>query len=109
MPSQITISGNNASRIFRIIGGITTANINALTIIDGQAGNGGAINVNSSGSILLVNNSTFNNNKATFEAGAIRLNANTATFSGCTFSNNTSGTFGSAISVIGAKTQLVTL
>lgn len=72
----LTISGNNAVRVFDITGIGTTVNINNLTIANGRATSGigddraGAAIRGTNNTTLNVNNTTFTNNVAGF-AGAI--------------------------------------
>lgn len=80
--SQLTISGNHASRVFEV--GSVTATIAGLTISNGYASTGGAI-VNSG--TLTIRNSTLSGNTASDAAGAID-NYGKLTISGCTLSGN---------------------
>lgn len=62
---SLTISGNDASRIF-VVGGVSTVTIQNLTLADGNAGaaaDGGALYVNP-GAIVTVSSSVFQDNSA---------------------------------------------
>ncbi len=97
----ITVSGNNASRIFRITGG--TVNLSWLTLTGGNststsipANTGGAID-NGGGTVHLSNSTLFGNSAATW-GGAIRnFGSSTLTVTNSTISGNSAGTSGGAI------------
>jgi predicted outer membrane repeat protein len=63
-----TISGSNAYRIFNITA--SNVELNNIVFVNGNSNFGGAIYVNK-GTILNINNVTFNNNTATYRGGAI--------------------------------------
>ncbi len=65
----ITVSGNNAVRVFSVNAG-TSVTLDSLTIAHGSAGNGGGINNNGS---LRVNNSTLSENSAVNGGGIYNL------------------------------------
>ncbi|MGB5048819.1 MAG: DUF11 domain-containing protein, partial [Caldilineaceae bacterium] len=91
----ITISGNNASRIFSISSsGVVT--LSHLTLLNGNAvnDNGGAIESNGD---LTIESSTLANNQATYAGGAIRVNTGTTRLYNSTISGNTSGTYGGGV------------
>ncbi|HEX8999218.1 MAG TPA: putative Ig domain-containing protein, partial [Blastocatellia bacterium] len=118
---SISVSGNNAMRVFMISGNVT-ANLNNLTITGGNAGAGGegggiwnlglltltnckitsnlagraggGISTNGSSSLTLIN-STVSNNQALDGAG-IFDNSRPFTFTNSTISNNTSSANGNA-------------
>ena len=86
----ITISGNNASRIFNVAAGMTVAVANlTFTQANGGTNSGGAIVVQT-GASLNVTNSTFTNNCA-YQGGAIQTVGGTGLLdiSDSTFSGNT--------------------
>jgi hypothetical protein len=121
---SLAISGNNASTVFSVNGGVTAA-ISGLTIENGNSGvgeggginNGGTLTVSNStlsgntsasnayggGAIyntgtLTVSNSTFSGNTTTSHSvGSGILNGGTVTVSNSTFSGNTSSVGGSGI------------
>ncbi len=98
--SGITVSGNNASRIFTITGSSTSVDLSALKLIGGNgvssvgSGNGGAIYIESAA--VRLSNSTLSGNSVTGNGGAIRSNA-TLTVTNSTFSGNTAAVTGGAI------------
>ena len=84
--SILTISGNNASRVFNVSGGVT-ASISGLTIANGLA-NAGASNSCSGGGCVA--------NAGSGGSGGGIYNAGTLTVSNCTISGNHTGAGGSA-------------
>ncbi|HJT65247.1 MAG TPA: Ig-like domain-containing protein [Pyrinomonadaceae bacterium] len=95
----ITISGNNASRVFHVNTG-RTVSIVGLTISGGSAANGGAI---LNDSVLTVVNSTLTGNAATNDGGAISSSATATglTLINTTISGNTAAGSGGGIIVLG--------
>jgi filamentous hemagglutinin family protein len=95
----VSISGNNASRIFNISNN-SIVNIDGLRINDGSVnGFGGGILVNT-GSTLNLSNSTLSNNLASgggLNGGGAIYNNGTTTISNSNFINNVSANFGAAI------------
>ena len=88
-PGLLTVSGNNASRVFNVTG--TNVTISGLTIANGQsAENGAGINAaGSPGSSLTVNNCVITNNSTTQEGAGIYSSPGvTLTVSNCTISGN---------------------
>ena len=83
---KITISGNNASRIFNITS-VNGSVFKNLDFINGSAECGGAINTTAG---VTYNNCNFSNNHSTAIGGAINTTY-TQTFNDCTFTNNVSG------------------
>jgi hypothetical protein len=92
---QVTVSGNNASRVFHL-SNRSTVEINSLTISAGNAGssNGGGIYIEQE-STLFVNNSTFFGNLG-YNGGGI-YTYGTVTVKNSTFSSNSTNTFGGGI------------
>src|SRR5262249_48666739 len=83
----LSISGNNASRIFNLSGGITVG-ISDLTFQNGQSGGGGAIT--DSANSLTLDDCVFANNDSGGNGGAIfAIGAGTIFIDDCTFSANT--------------------
>jgi len=85
---QLTISGNNAVRVFNVSSG-GTLNLSGVTVANGNAvglDDGGGIAIR--GGTASVSNSTFTGNSARF-GGAIDLTPGTLTVSNSTFTNNT--------------------
>ncbi|MDM8565039.1 choice-of-anchor Q domain-containing protein [Candidatus Halobeggiatoa sp. HSG11] len=99
---KITISGNNAVRVFEIISGTVT--FNSLTIANGNVGtnNGGGIRMSGTPGInVTINNCTFTGNSAKHNAGIdVGTNGNTITVNNSTFVNNSAvGGRGAGLSV----------
>ncbi len=125
--AQVTVSGNNASRVFLVDSGAQVA-LSRLTVEAGQGGStsgqgGGIFNngtltlteVTVSGcsayiaggifnnSTLVLTDSTISGNSATNTGGGLINNYNTVTISNCTFTGNTA-VYGGAIENLGALT-----
>jgi len=99
-PDQLTVSGNNASRIFVVSG--PGATISGLTMTSGRPdssflGNGGAIYANASP--LVVQNSTFLGNDTLEDGGAIYVRDANLTVDECIFKGNHADEFGGAVVV----------
>jgi hypothetical protein len=88
--SLLTVSGNNASRVFDIQGSTTVVAISGLTISGGSAAdhNGGGGILNNSGT-LTVDASTLSGNTHTESGGAISNLFGTLTVTNSTLSDNT--------------------
>lgn len=115
---DITVSGNNAVRVFLVTAGVTS-NLSNLTVAHGHAGNGGGIynmgtlnaaNVTFSGNsagdgagalenygAASLTNVTFSGNSATNLAGAIHSYRGALTLTNVTFSGNSAGGEGGSI------------
>ncbi|WP_193195738.1 choice-of-anchor Q domain-containing protein [Nostoc sp. MG11] len=88
----LTVSGNNASRVFEISSGITV-DIEGLTIANGynsfvDTGGGGILNAGT----LTLNNSNISSNSVDYQGGGI-YNSGNLTVKNSTISNNNSGGF----------------
>ena len=114
----VTISGNNAFRVFNIGAGATVT-LSALTINNGNSSVGGGIYNNGTltvsnstlsgntasggggiwneGSTLTLNNSTLSSNTAGGAGGGITINGGTVSLNNSTLSGNTAGDFGGGI------------
>lgn len=92
--SGTIINGTGTNWIFHINSGLNVV-IQDLTIVNGNATYGGAIE-NDAGSALTVNNCTFTGNKAT-NGGAIGNHGDTLTVNNCTFTGNKANYGGGAI------------
>lgn len=90
--SLLTISGNNASRVFQINPGVNAA-IGGVTIAKGNSDFGGGI-LNNGGSLGIFN-STFNNNVASYGGGI--FNAGGMLVNGGTFNTNIGVGYGGGI------------
>ncbi len=87
--SVLTISGNKASRIFNSSGAPagTAINISGLTLSNGNAANGGAMQLGDES--LTLNQCVITGNSATIHGGALNASgASTVTANGCTFAGN---------------------
>ncbi|HKG98286.1 MAG TPA: Ig-like domain repeat protein, partial [Pyrinomonadaceae bacterium] len=102
--SQVTVSGNSASRVFNVSSG-KTVNIIGLTLSSGSATDGGAIL--NDGTLTIVS-STLSGNTATADGGAI---SNTATGSltliNTTISNNKANGSGGGVIVLGGTATII--
>jgi hypothetical protein len=94
--SILTVSGNNASRVFNVTG--TNVTISSLTIANGYSTNNGAgiYAAGSPGSIIAINDCVVTNNSTSLNGGGICDNSGvTMTISNCTISgNSTTGSGG---------------
>ena len=101
----ITISGNNASRVFNVNSG-KTAGIIGLTISGGNAANGGGI---LNDGILTVVNSTLTGNAATSDGAGIQLTATATsmTLINTTISGNLANGFGGGVDVLGGTATII--
>jgi hypothetical protein len=96
--ADITISGNEAVRVFNLVGGAAT--LDALTITNGFAGDfGGAVFIGSGGDVTILH-STLAGNLANASGGAI-FNDGTATIVNTTISGNTAQGTGGGIANTG--------
>jgi RTX calcium-binding nonapeptide repeat (4 copies) len=130
--ADITISGNNGSRIFVETGATTDLRLSSLTLTNGQSGaadggaifstggslsildttlqnnhgfSGGALRVGA-GCITTVTNSLFVGNSSTWDGGAVSAGSGTTTIVNSTFYGNSSSS-GSAISNVAGTTELL--
>ena len=91
----LSISGNNASRVFYINSGDVTATLDGIKIRDGntqgQTG-GGIVNMGT----LIISNSAVSGNTTSGDGGGV-LNAGTLTVSNSAISGNTAGGYGGGI------------
>ncbi|NNE66170.1 MAG: VCBS repeat-containing protein [Pyrinomonadaceae bacterium] len=103
MTKGLTISGNNASRIFTFT--TNTSTINNVTLVDGKPGG-----LNAGGAIrqllgtLTINNSTISGNNA-FDGGGIYSSGGTMTINNSTISGN-SGQSGSGLENNGSSSSI---
>ena len=103
LTNLITLSGNNASRIFSILND-ATAILDNLTLAHGDASYATLPTIEAAG--VTRNNAVFSNNAAiTLGGGAITVAAgSTLTTNACTFANNSSATYGGAIRLASGAT-----
>jgi hypothetical protein len=107
---ELTISGNNASRVFEVAKGKQVA-LSGLTISNGLAvaGSGGGILVDAGGAGLTVSNTILSGNSAANgSGGAIANFGGTLTVIGSTLSDNQANSSGGAIMSNGGGTLTVT-
>ncbi|MFN6465884.1 MAG: DUF4347 domain-containing protein [Nostoc sp. DedVER02] len=90
--SKLTVSGNNASKVFEILGVGTDAIVDGLTIANGN--NGGVLIDNNT--ILSLTNSTVSNNTASQNGGGI-VNSGVLSLTNSTVSGNTTSQNGGGI------------
>jgi len=98
--SNLTISGNNTSRVFNISGASTTVNIDGLTVANGQVSSeqGAGILVNTGSTLNLTNSVIANNNVITASSdGAGLANNGTATLTNAIVRNNNAADDGGGI------------
>ena len=93
--NKLTVSGNNASRVFDIEGG--NVSVNGLTIANGRAEHGAGIG-NYSGTLTL-SNCTLSGNTADLDGAGIGNYSGTLTLTNCAFDGNSAaaGTYGAGI------------
>ncbi len=91
----ITVSGNNASRVFRLTGG-STVNLSSLTIAHGNSASFGAGIFNDFGCTLWLSNCTVAANVSGNNGGGIANNGS-VTADNCTFSGNRAAFTGGGI------------
>jgi predicted outer membrane repeat protein len=118
--SSLAISGNDASRVFNVPGGVA-ASIHGVTIQNGRAADGGGIwnsgtltlnrvvvtsntatndgggIYNSTGGTLTLTDVTINGNTATADGGGMKVYSGTVTMTGVTVNGNTAGSLGGGI------------
>jgi hypothetical protein len=114
LPSGISISGNNASRILNISSG-SNVTLNHLTFLNGRedatspgsSGNSGAIQAN--GGQLNMTRCVVKGSYAKFSGGGLYLGDGiVANLDRCTISGNWGGSFGGGIYMLGAPTITIT-
>ncbi|CAN5295827.1 hypothetical protein BH11PLA2_BH11PLA2_28790 [soil metagenome] len=94
-PSTVTISGQNATRVFNINGpGNISVSISGVTIANGNAADGGGMEIDSE--TVTLTNVAFTGNSSANTGGAIHLNVASAavTATNTTFTNNSSASGG---------------
>ena len=98
--ADITVSGDDASRVFNVAGGAAT--LDALTITNGYANAGGGVFVGS-GATLDLANSTVSGNSAYISGGGL-YNSGTSTLTNSTISGNSADLSGGGLSNFGTAT-----
>jgi len=94
LPGGITISGNNASRVFRIDTAFG-ASMKGLTISGGLSDYGAGIR--NGGGVLYMTDCTVTGNQATVQGGGIYNDFGTISFKNVTLGSNTAGGAGGAL------------
>ena len=90
---QLTIDGNQASRIFKINSSVT-ADISGVTIANGKGGDDGGGIYNAG--VLSIADSTISGNSAWHTGGGV-YNSGTLNIADCTLAGNSSGDYGGGI------------
>ena len=90
---QLTIDGNQASRIFKIDSSVT-ADISGVTIANGKGGDDGGGIYNAG--VLSIADSTISGNSAWHTGGGV-YNSGTLNIADCTLAGNSSGDYGGGI------------
>ena len=85
----VTISGNNASRVFQVDGGVT-ASISGLTITGGSDSNGGGLD-NYGGNLTMTGCTVSGNSAGSYGGGLYSNSSGTTTLTDCTVSGNSAG------------------
>jgi hypothetical protein len=109
--NELTLSGNNASRVFEIVTGVTVS-VDQLTIANGKtvASNGGGI-LNDLGAtlnldhVLVASNSAYADASGNYGSGGGIENDGRLTVTECTFTNNLASGGGYAAPITGAITE----
>lgn len=91
--SSLTISGNNSSRVIRILSGNYSIQITGLTIADGDSGQGGGM-INVSTGTVILEYVTFTGNVANSSGGGMMNWTSSPTLTNVTFNNNSAGDAG---------------
>ncbi|MGA2488802.1 MAG: choice-of-anchor Q domain-containing protein, partial [Anaerolineales bacterium] len=95
LASQVTISGNNAVRVFLIDNGVT-ARLDSLTITHGSTANTGG-GIYNAGSLTVTNSTVAGNHAGQGGAGILNENSGTLTVTNSTLTGNTTDTIGGGI------------
>src|SRR5262245_26013114 len=96
---QLTVSGSNLSRVFKVEPG-ETVSISGLTIAGGNAGTGRGGGIDNSGA-LTVSDSVFSGNAASDGGGLANESGATATVRDSTFTGNSATHFGGGLGNFG--------
>ncbi|MGO8902250.1 MAG: beta strand repeat-containing protein [Isosphaeraceae bacterium] len=98
----LSVSGNNASRVFYLNGG--SAYLAGLTVTGGYSANGGGLYNN--GGTAMLNNCTVSGNSASNGGGGLDNNGGTATLTNCTVSYNSASNGGGGLDNNGGTATL---
>ena len=100
----VQMSGSSTSRCIELDSGYTTVTIKDITFSNGQATDGGAVNIGDDIDVRFMN-CTFSTNHADANGGAVSVVGSTEsllTFENCLFSGNDAGSDGGAVRLEGA-------
>ena len=94
---EVTVSGDNATRVFYVIGGNLT--LESITIANGSAADDAGVGggVRTQDGTLTVRDSTFSGNRSDRQGGAIYTVGGALGVTGSTFSDNSVGTGGGGV------------
>lgn len=99
--ADVTISGNQASRVMRVSSNVKGVELNGLTITNGFANGGGAgIYLESGAEVTLRHTNLTNNTETSIGGGAVYGGGVTLNVIGGTISGNTSVAFGGALRIV---------
>ncbi|WP_017721297.1 DUF4347 domain-containing protein [Kamptonema formosum] len=84
----LTVSGNNASRVFEVAGAATNFTLKNLTVANGRTSDKGGGILTGVGAVLTVGNCNFKNNVAGEGGAIVAGNSSTTTVENCTFDSN---------------------
>ena len=101
--AQLTISGNQASRVFFINPASVSATLSGVTITNGSAPGAGGAGIYNDGSLTLTN-CVLSGNSASSGAGLSNSSSGSATITNCTFSGNSATGVGGIIANAGTMT-----
>jgi VCBS repeat-containing protein len=105
--ADVTLDGNNISRVMAIAPGLLGIEIDGLTLTKGSTTDGGGGLHIGAGSTVTVRNSAIMNNATTYGGGGGVYGANAAlTMINSTVSGNSSNATGGGISIVGAASTL---
>ena len=105
--AEVTISGQDLSRIFNITGAGTDVELQSVTLTNGfSIANGGAI-LAGAGTTLDISKSTINGSSATLAGGALSASGATVTITDSLINGNTAGTDGGGVHLDGSGVTII--
>ncbi len=102
--ADITISGNNASRVFNASGWKTDVGVLSLTLTDGSGGRGGAIYAYKTASLDIIDTTLKNNTAAYGGGGLTAVSVGSVTLSNSTLTGNSTGGSGGGMNLFRSAT-----
>ncbi|MCV6637496.1 LamG-like jellyroll fold domain-containing protein [Candidatus Albibeggiatoa sp. nov. NOAA] len=103
---NIKISGQDSTRLFNIVAG--TVALTNLTLQNGYADNGGALEIKGASTQVTVQNITFDSNQVTVRGGAIRIRSSAnIIIKASTFVNNSADTAAGALGCLSSATTKI--